>query len=204
MRYLVVIAVGLLLASPAWADFEIDKRDCVRGKGSVKISGCSRLLKLEKLDPKSRATAYFYRGNGYYFLKQYRRAIQDYNEAIRLNPRYAVAYANRGSAYGDLKQYPRAIQDQTEAIRLIPGFALAYYNRGSTYDDLKQYRRAIQDYNKAIRLNPRYAIAYGNRGVAFERLGRRKEAIRDYRQALRLDPGQRQSRTNLRRLGVRP
>ena len=42
---------------------------------------------------------------------QYQRAIEDYNEAIRLKPNNAIAYANRCGAYCGLGQYQRAIED---------------------------------------------------------------------------------------------
>ena len=51
-------------------------------------------------------------------LGQHQRAIQDYDQAIRLNPRYAEAYNNRGIAYKNLGQHQRAIQDYDEAIRI--------------------------------------------------------------------------------------
>ena len=57
------------------------------------------------------------RGIAYADLGQYQRAIEDYNEAIRLKPDYAMAYSNRGIAYSKLGQYQRAIEDYNKAIR---------------------------------------------------------------------------------------
>jgi tetratricopeptide (TPR) repeat protein len=37
-------------------------------------------------------------------LKKFEKAIQDYNQAIELNPKHACAFHNRGTAYADLKQ----------------------------------------------------------------------------------------------------
>jgi tetratricopeptide (TPR) repeat protein len=39
------------------------------------------------------------RGNYYAVTRQYDRAIQDYDEAIRINPNFADAFYNRGRAY---------------------------------------------------------------------------------------------------------
>src|SRR6266403_339236 len=48
------------------------------------------------------------------------RAIADYNEAIRLDPKHARAFHHRGYAYSDKGDNDRAIADYNEAIRLNP------------------------------------------------------------------------------------
>ena len=65
-----------------------------------------------------------------YELKDYIGAIQDYNKAIEINPKYADAYDNRGVAKDNLKDYKGAIQDYSKAIELDPKYAVTYYNRG--------------------------------------------------------------------------
>ena len=73
------------------------------------------------------------RGNAYFAESQFDRAIEDYNQAIRLNPDYANAFINRGNVYRKGGQYDRAILDFDEAIRLSPQNPLAFYSRGVTY-----------------------------------------------------------------------
>ena len=48
------------------------------------------------------------------------KAIADYTQAIRLNPKEATVHYNRGVAYGSKGEYDREIADCTEAIRLDP------------------------------------------------------------------------------------
>jgi tetratricopeptide (TPR) repeat protein len=48
------------------------------------------------------------------------RAIDDYNEAIRLNPEFAYAYKFRGRSKSALEDKQGAIADYNEAIRLNP------------------------------------------------------------------------------------
>ena len=67
------------------------------------------------------------------------RAIADYTEAIRLDPKYANAYSNRGVAYSDKGDKDRAIADFTEAIRLDPKYADAYNNRGFAYREQRRH-----------------------------------------------------------------
>ena len=76
------------------------------------------------------ADAFYDSGKLYHIDGQHELAIQDYTEAIRLDPQYAIAYYTSGYAYYDLGQYERSIQDYDEAIRLDPLDAIAYHWRG--------------------------------------------------------------------------
>ena len=98
---------------------------------------------------------YVNRALAYYDLGQHQRAIQDFDQTIRINPYLSEAYNNRGIAYCDLGQQKRAIQDYDHAIKLNPNYSCAYYNRGMAYIDLRQLERAIQDCDQAIKLRRR-------------------------------------------------
>ncbi|HCK84835.1 MAG TPA: hypothetical protein DHW63_10060 [Hyphomonadaceae bacterium] len=115
------------------------------------------------------------------------RAIADFTEAIRLEPR-AEAFAFRGVAYYDQGDHARAIADYNEAIRLDPRLALAFNNRGLAHYDQGNLARAIADYNEAVRLDPRLALAFNNRGFAYLGQGAYPRATADFDEAIRLDP----------------
>jgi Flp pilus assembly protein TadD len=51
-------------------------------------------------------------------LGQYKQAIQDYDEAIRLNPQDAEAYYVRGLIYGELGKSDEAARDFAKAKEL--------------------------------------------------------------------------------------
>jgi tetratricopeptide (TPR) repeat protein len=68
------------------------------------------------LDPNS-ADAYNNRGTVYSDLKEYERAIEDYNKTIELDPNSADAYNNRGTVYYNLMQYERAIEEYNKTIK---------------------------------------------------------------------------------------
>jgi tetratricopeptide (TPR) repeat protein len=115
-------------------------------------------------------------------------ALGDYNEAIRLAPKFASAYNSRGVIWRKKRQYDKAIVDYNEAIRLDPKYALAHYNRGNAWSDKGEYDKAIADYNEAIRIDPEFAFAHYARGVAWSDQEEYDKAIADYNEALRLDP----------------
>ncbi len=74
--------------------------------------------------------ALFRQGNTARYSGDYDRAIVAYDEAIRLNPNYAVAFINRGLAYEQKGDNDRAIADYDEAIRLDPKDAVFFCYRG--------------------------------------------------------------------------
>ena len=79
------------------------------------------------------------------------RAIADYNEAIRLDPKSALAFRTGASLMQTKATYDRAITDFNEAIRLDPKSAHAFRNRGIAYGGKGDIDRAIVDFNEAIR-----------------------------------------------------
>jgi Tfp pilus assembly protein PilF len=135
------------------------------------------------------AIAYTHRGLAYSVAHDNDRAIQDYAQAIALDPNYAPAYNDLGIACKDKGDYDRAIEDYTQAIRLYPRYAKAYANRGIAYKNKGDIGRAIEDYSRAIAVDPRFAATYNNRGVAYNSQGDHDRAIEDLTQAIKLNPG---------------
>ena len=64
------------------------------------------------------ALAYNNRGIAYGNLGRYHRAILDYNDAIRLNPKDPVIYTNRALAYTLIGEDTRAQEDVGRAVEL--------------------------------------------------------------------------------------
>jgi lipoprotein NlpI len=114
--------------------------------------------------------------------------MADYNEAIRLDPKFAQAFNGRGNTYSAKGDLDRAMADYNEAIRLDPKYAHAFNGRGNTYSAKGDLDRAMADYNEAIRLDPKYAHAFNGRGNTYSAKGDLDRAMADYNEAIRLDP----------------
>ena len=127
LRKLLFCFAMLVVAGPAAAD---DATLCSSEAGDVTIAACTRAINSGAGRP---SINYYNRGDAYRVKGDTDRAIADYTEAIRLDPKYANAYHNRGLAYRDKGDTDRAIADYTEAIRLDPKYANAYNNRGVAY-----------------------------------------------------------------------
>ena len=104
-----------------------------------------------KLQPNN-AENYNKRGEAYYNLNQYQRALNDFNKAISLKQDYALTYSNRGNTYFNLGQYQQAIEDLNKAIRLQPDFEKAYRNRAIVYLNRGNTKLGCADAHKACEL----------------------------------------------------
>ena len=63
-------------------------------------------------------------------MKEYAKAIADFNETIRLDPQDAIARQMRGFTWSHLKQYDKAIRDFSDSIELNPRMGFTYSGRG--------------------------------------------------------------------------
>jgi Tfp pilus assembly protein PilF len=146
--------------------------------------------------PARDAKSYFDSGETFFSWGDYAAAIEEYTQAVRLDPNYALAYRNRGRAYASRNNLDRAIADFTEVIRLDPDDAVAYLLRGQmyvihgqeSYANKGDYDRAIADFTEAIRLDPDDADAYNVRGGAYNSKGDYDRAIADFTQVMLLEP----------------
>ena len=135
--------------------------------------------------------AMFYNNRGicYHTLKDYGNAIADYNQAIELDPEFAICYYHRGNIHRELKNYTNAIADYSQAIKLEVNLPVVYMNRGNAYGKLRYYDKALADYNEAIKLNPNDTQAYFNRGLVYYTITDYTNAIKDFKKAIELNQG---------------
>ncbi len=79
---------------------------------------------------------------------EYDKAIADYNEVIRLDPKNDAAYTFRAFAWDQKKEYEKAIADYNEVIRLDPKNAAAYNSLASIWVFCNEKR--TRNGNKAV------------------------------------------------------
>jgi tetratricopeptide (TPR) repeat protein len=188
--YTILLAGLLTAAGSALAQTEQERPQCEGEDGATltqRIDGCSSVIKAARDKGEKLAEYFNLRGVAYRLKGDLDRAIQDYNQAIKLNGKFAMAYNNRGVAYDRKGEFEHAIQDYEQAIKLKPS-PEAYFNRGNAYLAKAQYDHAIDDFNQAIKLKADFAPAYDNRCWARAVVGILKQALADCNEALRLMP----------------
>ena len=133
------------------------------------------------------APAIMNRGNAYSAKGEFDKAMQDYDEAINLDPKNAGAYVNRALALARQGDFEAAMKDYAKAIALNPRQWQAYFNRAAELKDSGKLREAVADLSQVINLNPEFAGAYVNRANIYVRQSELDKAIADYNAALQRD-----------------
>jgi len=132
----------------------------------------------ENMNPQN-AQTYLKRGNAYFNLNNFQRAIEDYDRAIELDGRLSNAYFCRGYAYILNKKDPdRRIGNKKSFDKTVEFFfGLEGTKDGFTISSNEAKAMiAIENLNRAIELDPNINIAYILRFNAYKILKIKKDA----------------------------
>jgi TolB-like protein/Flp pilus assembly protein TadD len=126
------------------------------------------------------------------------KAVKYFEEAVKLDPRFALAYAgiadcfvilgdygwlNTKEAFGKAKEYA------TRATELDPRIAEAHTSLAAVFAEFEwRWHEAEDQYIKAIELKPSYATAHHWYSIFLAVVGRLDEAYDQAKKALELDP----------------
>jgi len=137
------------------------------------------------------------KGNAFYVLNEYDKAIDKYSEVIKLNPYNSEVYFNRARArfnklhnirissllhelyffpdyrnkVFDLKEVTNEIiNDYTKSLELDESSSNAFFNRGYAYNTIGEYQNAIADFENAIKIHPEDASYYNGLGISYSNL----------------------------------
>jgi tetratricopeptide (TPR) repeat protein/V8-like Glu-specific endopeptidase len=116
-------------------------------------------------------------------------AIASYNQAIKVDRRFAAAYANRGISKSAVGDDQGNLADQNTSLDLDPNQPFALLNRGLIRYGQGDKAGALKDYNAAIKLQPDNPLAYYNRAIINGDLKNLPEAIADYTKVIEYRPG---------------
>jgi len=139
---------------------------------------------------------------GRYFLESYseervKKAIVQFEDAIKIDPNFALPYTGLADAYGygddwyfpATEVMPKAKAAAEKALQLDDSSAeahtsLSFINWQYDFD----WAGGEREFRRAIELNPNYALAHDEYGYLLTWQGRFDEAVAEFRRAVELDP----------------
>jgi serine/threonine-protein kinase len=130
-------------------------------------------------------------------LEEYRKAIIYYDDAIRLDPKYALAYAERAETWtllGDLAgerstTYPKALSDAEKAVAVAPSLAEAHAALGWVRFFVEwKFAEGLKELQRAKELSPANPTANDLLGRVIVYVGRFDDAERQVRYGVEIDP----------------
>lgn len=153
-----------------------------------------------RYDPAPEAYREYLKGRHYWnkFTAEGReKARAHFEQAIDLDPAYALAYAGLADTYTMMgfygerpeETFPKGRAAARKAIEVDPTLGEAYTSLGTAlclYD--WNWAEAEAALRRGVELNPRYATAHHNLGVFLGFVGKLDEAVRELETALDLDP----------------
>jgi TolB-like protein/Tfp pilus assembly protein PilF len=137
---------------------------------------------------------YFRRRNGKGDLD---RSVTAYQDAIRLQPNYALAWSGLASTFNKMgvhrqltppEAYRRARESLNRALEISPDLADAHYVLGTLLWNYQfDFRQALTEFSRALELDPRVDLGNHQVIVPFAS-GRSAEAVHEARRLVERDP----------------
>jgi superkiller protein 3 len=103
-------------------------------------------------------------------------AAAEYQEAIRLDPKYEAAYRNFGFLLWTQRRLDQAREILTHAVALSPDDAFAHYYLGRVHLDARQYEDAFRELKLSGSSSPADADFLLQVATGYEALGERRES----------------------------
>jgi tetratricopeptide (TPR) repeat protein len=144
---------------------------------------------------RSRARVYLDQGKELYRTDQDEKAVEAFQQAIKLDPDLPEAHFRLGlalTAIGKEQEaedaYKKSIEKHKKYLEANSKDAEAHYNLGQTYAGLHLYSEAIREYRQATQLNSDDSDIYYDLGTALMKLAQYDEAASAFSKSLELDP----------------
>lgn len=155
---------------------------------SIKIA--DQALANTGLKPDEKANLIYQRGLAKGYAEQTDAAVQDFEEASRLNPKLLAAFTAAAETLARAGRTDAAKAAFDRAVKAFPDNTLVYNNRGMFFQQGNQPEKAVSDFTRAIEIDPNYFYAYTNRGFTLMQMEDPQGAENDFTASLRLNPEQ--------------
>jgi tetratricopeptide (TPR) repeat protein len=130
--------------------------------GSVHEINIDECTKAVENDPNN-TDNYYFRGESYFKLGEYSKAIQDFDASIAIKPYEYVGFLLRAKVYEKIGEHDKALQDSSKGMELGPHLAEGYVfkaKHGREMNDNEKCDSSLRHIKKDIAETPKEAQPY--------------------------------------------
>ena len=123
-------------------------------------------------------------------LKNYDEAINQWHNAISIDPNFVSGLNNLGKAYSKIKKFSEAIKYLNRALEIKPDFFETYYNLSEIFFLRGMYEESLKNINLAIKLKPDNLPTIKNKLKLLYKLNKKEESLKFLDQAISHHPNE--------------
>ena len=181
-------------------DLENEVARAIAGEVQAKVTAREQIRMARNRSVNADAYDAYLKGRYYYnrfTVDGFSKSIEYFEQAIDLDPDYAIAYAGLADALASLEQigaarhedvHPQALEAARKALAMDDALPEAHAAMASVRANDWERSAAEREARRAIELNPGFPLAHLYYSNMLRHLGRRKESIAEAVRALELDP----------------
>ena len=180
-------AGGALTANAVKPEFENEKETMLR-------RAIGYLDRAVEIHPRYK-NPFLIKGNCHYYLEEYEQAIENYNQALSIDPAFEDARKNLGISYREAGRRSGSVNDNLS--QALDYLTRAYNLNRSDYETVRllgiaygrsgNHQVAVRYFKEAVSLRPDIASGYSNLGNAYSYLGQEEEAQKQFEIARQLE-----------------
>ncbi|MCY3414451.1 MAG: tetratricopeptide repeat protein [Candidatus Heimdallarchaeota archaeon] len=155
-------------------------------------------------DRQTQRLVWNFKGRAQYSLGRCDLAIDSYQNAIKIDPRFLMSWYNLAQALFCLQVLDKTVDALGRALKLNPQHQDSRVLLGKALHAMERYVQALQEYDSVLNSNPKHIDALYNKGYSLGSLDRFEEAVACFDYAILQEQQIKDDRAELLKLPRRP
>ena len=126
---------------------------------------------------------YYYYTNG-----QVKKAVHEFELALKLDPKMAPAHFSLGVIDYNEGRLDEAVTRFKKALAINPQYAQVYAYLGEVYNQKGRSKEGFAEFDRALKINPNDVRTLNYRGLVYLRNGDLEQALVDFQRVVMIDP----------------
>ena len=144
--------------------------DCLSEDWERRISGCTAIIESPTASHDEKAVAYATRALALSLKGRFDQSIDDYDQALKIEPNFAVALNNRAWAYHKWGKGVKGLVDVEKSLALNPMSEHTWDTRAHIRQSMGNHAAAFTDYEQAVNIGGERMVKLYQCGLASQGL----------------------------------